>query len=138
MRHREIVDDGHRRTVDWKEQVRRYAERPQQHAFVHVVPAETGLSRTIWVSQSETYPAFLVARKPGRQIHPPKDVQVYGLGETTPFDDVNTWLENNRHLLPLLAAQEIDIGHFYDGMVRSPASALQEMVTLPRCETRLS
>lgn len=101
---------------DAKQRIRTYAQNPAQMAFFHVVPAETGLSRTIWVSQSDDYPALLISPTPGRLIDPPPDALVVGLDETTPFPDVNEWLVNNRHLLLPLARQEIDVGHFYDGM----------------------
>ena len=99
-----------------KQRIRTYARDPGQMAFFHVVPAETWLSRTIWVSQNQDYPALLVSSTPGRLIDPPDDALVVGFDETTPFPDVNEWLADNRGLLPPLARQEIDVGDFYDGM----------------------
>jgi hypothetical protein len=99
-------------------------------AFVHVVPTKTGLSRTIWVSQSERYPYLLVNPHPGRAVHPPPDVLVVGHKDQTPFADVNIGLQANRQLLPPLANQEIDIGHFHDEMVKF--GALTEIVNVPR------
>jgi hypothetical protein len=72
-------------------------------AFFHVVPSETGVSRTIWVSQDESYPALLVSPTPGRLIDPPDDALVVGFDEATPYTDVNEWLADNRHLLRPLA-----------------------------------
>jgi hypothetical protein len=114
------------------ERLRSYALRPDQQAFVHVVPAETGLARTIWVSQSENYPALLVNPRIGRVVHPPHDVLVVAFDEDTRFGEVNTWLRHNRHLLKPLAEQDIDIGHFYDQMVPLGKDAVTEMVNLPR------
>jgi len=116
---------------------RRYALEPRQHAFVHVVPSETGLSRTIWVSQSEKYPALLVSPHTGRASNPPRDVVAVGLDEDTPFAEVNAWLRNNRHLLKPLAAQDIDIGHLYDEMTPLGKRAFTAMVNLPRRITAL-
>jgi hypothetical protein len=101
---------------DARQRIRAYTQSEEQMAFFHVVPAETGLSRTIWVSQNEDYPALLISPVPGRLICPPPDVIVVGFEETTPFSDVNEWLANNRPLLSPLARQEIDVGHFYDRM----------------------
>lgn len=105
-----------------KQRIRLYALRPGQMAFFHVVPTETGLTRTIWVSQNDDYPALLISPKPGRRIAPPADGIVVGFDETTPFSDVNAWLADNRHLLLPLARQEIDVGHFYDGMLKCELS----------------
>lgn len=105
-----------RLTPEDRERILGYIRNPEQMAFFHVVPAETGLSRTIWVSQNDQYPAVLVSPVEGRLVHPPEAVLVVGFDEVTPFPDVNEWLASNRHLLPALASQEIDVGHFYDGM----------------------
>jgi hypothetical protein len=99
-----------------------YARSPEQMAFFHVVPSETGISRTIWVSQNEAYPVLIVSLRPGRLIDPPDDALVVGFDEMTPFPDVNEWLARNRHLLPPLARQETDIGDFYDGLLKLQAS----------------
>ena len=99
-----------------KRRIRAYAGRTEQMAFFHVVPGETGLERTIWLTQSDAYPALLVSPSPGRFVAPPRDVLVFGFDETTPYRDVNAWLAVNRHLLLPLARQEIDVGDFYDGM----------------------
>lgn len=99
-----------------RQRIRAYAQRPGQMAFFHVVPTETGLGRTIWVSQNDAYPALLVSPTPGRLIDSPQDVLVVGFDETTPFPDVNAWLAKNRGLLLPLARQAIDVGHFYDGL----------------------
>jgi len=117
--------------------VRKYAASPDQQAFVHVTPQETGLTRTIWVSQSDRYPVLLVARQTGRIVHPPPQVQVIGFEQTSDYDDVNCWLRLNHDLLEPLADQEIDIGHFYDRMVPNAVSQLAEMVNLPRRESLL-
>jgi hypothetical protein len=101
-----------------KQRIPGYARNPEQMAFFHVVPSETGISRTIWVSQSEAYPALLLSPAPGRMIDPPADALVVSFDETTPYADVNDWLADNHHLLPALARQEIDVGEFYDGMKR--------------------
>jgi len=99
-----------------KRRIHTYASRPDQMAFFHVVPSETGLDRTIWVSQNDDYPALLVSPTAGRLTDPPPDVLVVGFDETTPYSDVNGWLADNHHLLLPLARQEIDVGHFYDEM----------------------
>jgi hypothetical protein len=99
-----------------RQRIRAYALTPDQMAFFHVVPGETGLSHTIWASQSEAYPVLLVSPGPGRLVVPPPDVLVVSFDETTPFPDVNEWLADNRHLLAPLARQEIDVGDFYDRM----------------------
>jgi len=127
-------DDPKVGSDEWR--IRSYALNPEQRAFVHVVPAETGLTRTIWVSQSDRYPALLVNPQQGRVIHPPQDIVVMGFNDTTPFADVNAWLQKNRHLLAPLSAQDIDIGHFYDEMIPVDAR-LTEMVNLPRRESLL-
>ena len=44
-----------------RQRIRSYARRPGQMAFFHVVPTETGLSRTIWVSQNDDYPAVFIS-----------------------------------------------------------------------------
>jgi hypothetical protein len=107
---------------DAKQRIRAYALSPGQMAFFHVVPAETGLSRTIWVSQNDDYRALLVSPAPGRLIDPPPDTLIVGFDEETPFSDVNEWLADNRDLLPPLARQDIDVGHFYDGMRKHSVS----------------
>jgi len=99
-----------------RRRIRAYALDPGQMAFFHVVPTESGLERTLWVSQNDTYPVLLVSPTGGRMAAPPEDVLVFGFEETTPFPDVNEWLVQNRHLLPPLARQEIDVGQFYDSM----------------------
>src|SRR5271166_187384 len=86
-----------------KQRILGYAQNPEQMAFFHAVPSETGLSRTIWVSQNEDYPALLVSPTPGRRIEPAADALVVGFGETTPYTDVNEWLADNHHLLAPLA-----------------------------------
>ena len=101
-----------------KQRILGYARNPEQMAFFHAVPFETGISCTIWVSQNEDYPALLVSSTPGRLIDPPDDALVVGFDETTPYTDVNEWLADNHHLLAALARQEIDVGGFYDGMKR--------------------
>ncbi len=101
-----------------KQRILGYARNPEQMAFFHAVPSETGISRTIWVSQNDDYPALLVSSTPGRLIDPPDDTLVVGFDETTPYTDVNEWLADNHDLLAPLARQEIDVGGYYDGMKR--------------------
>ena len=113
MKIKEIVPDL---SLADRQCIHAYIQNPQQTVFLHVGPAETGLSRTIWLSQNENCPALLVSPAPGRLNHPPKDVLVVGLKENTPFADVNEWLSINRHLFLPLAKQELDVGHFYDRM----------------------
>jgi hypothetical protein len=105
-----------------RQQILAYARSSEQMAFFHAVPSETGISRTIWLSQNEDYPAMLVSPRPGRLIDPPDDALVVGFDEATPFADVNEWLDNNRQLLEPLSRQQIDVGDFYDGM-KQPRSA---------------
>ncbi len=119
-----------------RDRIRAYMRDPEQMAFFHVVPSETGLGRTIWVSQNEAYPAVLVAANPGRQVHPPDNALIVGFGEKTPFLDLNEWLNRNRDLLAALAAQELDVADFYEGMERV-AGAPGEMVNVPRRLTGL-
>jgi hypothetical protein len=109
-------------SVEAKQRIRLYACRPDQMAFFHVVPSETGLSRTIWVSQNQLYPALIISPAIGRAVEPPDDAVIVALDEAAPFDDVNEWLRDNRDLLSALARQEIDVGDFYDGMHRRDAS----------------
>ena len=105
-----------RLSEETRRRIRGYVRQPGQMAFFHVVPSETGLDRTRWVSQNDACLALLVSPAPGRLVDPPPDVLVIGFDETAPFPNVEAWLANNRHLLLPLARQEIDVGHFYDGM----------------------
>jgi hypothetical protein len=105
--------------------------------FFHVVPSETGLTRTIWLSESEKYPVVIVHPEPGRHVHITAECHVVGFDEETPFPDLNEWLRLNRALLAPLAAQEIDAFDFYDEMKPVRPSALTEMVNLPAKRTGL-
>jgi len=74
-----------------KQRILGYARNSEQMAFFHAVPSETGISRTIWVSQSEDYPALLVSSTPGRLIDPPDDALVVGFDETSAPLPTSSW-----------------------------------------------
>jgi len=139
MRYKKLIDkqpvkevmDQSRSSDKFKRSILAHAADPEQMVFAHLSPEETGLSRTIWVSEDGKFPYVIVAKstKPVRWVTPENGVVVPFNGTIIQYDDVNTWLEKNRKLLPLLANGTIDIVDFYEKMVVFTKSRqLHEMV----------
>ena len=87
--------------------------------FAVVVPKESGLSRSVWVSQRKAYPYIVVAARTGTIAWPVrKDIALRLDSNECPYADVKSWIQQNRDLLLKLSAEDISLKEFYENMVK--------------------
>lgn len=121
-----------------KKDGRKYLDMASSHdqtIFSRLAPSDTGCSRTILVSQRDYAQVIIVVKKQGYQTWSDNNSIVIPINGKAPFEDVDWWLNENRHLL-LKMCKDQDIIDFLDDM-KKYSKPLTEMVNLLPKQTGL-
>lgn len=100
---------------DWRQQILDLA-RDAQSEFTALLPAETGLSVTVYASERDEYLALIVDSQPGVHYTPSPGSQAFGIGDRTGDRTVDHWVKNNTEILRDYANGKFDTTEFYNRM----------------------
>ena len=107
-----FLDPSHEK---WRQQVLDLA-RDGQSEFTALLPAETGLTMTVYASERDDYLALIVDSRPGKNYVPSPESRAYEIGDRTGDPIVDRWTSQNVEALRDYANGKLDTIEFYRRM----------------------
>jgi hypothetical protein len=112
--------------IAWEERMLARARDTSSPGFDNLPPLETGLSRTVYVSENPDYEAFIIDAQEGDYLVPSPGSRAYKFGEKTGDPEADQWLDLNLDVLTRYCSGEYDAHDLLKGLKPLP-SDLGEM-----------